>query len=81
MTVTIKSSTEEVISLPIWLMRLLNLRDGDKIKPVIEGQMMRLTPLDQFLSLRGALCDDKDFDDAIESLNRGWQSWTFPKSV
>lgn len=54
---------------------------GDKIKPIIEGQMVRLTPLDQFLSLRGTLHADKDFDNAIESLKKRWQSWKFPESV
>jgi antitoxin component of MazEF toxin-antitoxin module len=71
MTVIVKSTNEDVIALPFWLMKLLNLREGDKIKTVIEGQMVRLTPLDKFLSLRGALSDDKDFDAAIESLNIG----------
>jgi len=81
MTVIVKSTNEDVIALPIWLMKLLKLREGDKIKTVIEGQMVRLTPLDKFLSLRGALRDDKDFDAAIESLNQGWQSWKFSESV
>jgi hypothetical protein len=73
MTIIVKSSTEETIALPMWLMKLLNLHEGDKIKPIIEGQTVRLTPLDQFLALRGVLSDDKDFDGAIESLNQGWQ--------
>jgi len=81
MTVVVKSSKEDVIVLPFWLMKLLNLREGDKIKTAIEGQMVRLTPLDKFLSLRGALRDDNDFDTAIESLNQGWQSWKFPEFV
>ncbi len=71
MTVIVKSTNEDVIALPIWLMKLLKLREGDKIKTVIEGQMVRLTPLDKFLSLRGALRDDKDFDAAMQSLNIG----------
>jgi len=81
MTVTVKSCSEDVITLPIWLMKLLNLNEGDKIKPIIEGQMVRLTPLDQFLSLRETLHDDQDFDNAIESLNQRWKSWKFPESV
>ena len=81
MTVVVKSSNEDIIALPFWLMKLLNLHEGDKIKTVIEGQIVRLTPLDKFLSLRGALRDDNDFDNAIESLNQGWQSWKFPESV
>jgi len=81
MTVVVKSSNEDIIALPFCLMKLLNLHEGDKIKTVIEGQMVRLTPLDKFLSLRGVLRDDKEFDTAIESLNQGWQSWKFPESV
>ncbi len=80
MTVVVKSSADEVIALPPWIMRRLDLREGDKIKPIIEGRMVRLTPLDQFLSLRGALRDDQDFHAAIESLNQRWQSWKSPES-
>jgi hypothetical protein len=81
MTVVVKSTSEEVIALPDWLMNVLNLHERDKIKPIIEGRMVRLTPLDQFLSLRGALKDDTEFDKAIESFNQRWQAWEFPKSV
>jgi antitoxin component of MazEF toxin-antitoxin module len=81
MTLIVKSSSEDTISLPAWLMKLLNLREGDEIKTIIEGQTIRLTPLDQFLSLRGALREDDAFDTAIEFLNQGWKSWAMPASV
>jgi len=81
MTLVVRSSSEDSISLPAWLMELLNLREGDNVKTIIEGQTLRLTPLDQFLTLRGALQDDKDFDAAMESLDQAWQSWTIPNSV
>jgi len=81
MTLVIKSSSEDKISLPDWLMKLLNLRDGDKIKTIVEGQTLRLTSLDQFLALRGTLQDDADFDKAMESLDKAWQSWAISNSA
>jgi antitoxin component of MazEF toxin-antitoxin module len=81
MTIIVQSSTEDVISLPARLMKLLNLREGEEIKTVIEGQTLRLTPLESFLSLRGVLQDDQEFDIAIEYLHRAWQEWTPPNTV
>lgn len=81
MTLIVQSSSEDVISLPAWLMSVLNLHEGDEIKTVIEGQTLRITPLDQFLALRGALEDDQEFDTAIEYLNQAWQEWQTPNSV
>ena len=81
MTLIVQSSNEDVISLPNWLMNILNLHEGDEIKTVIEGQTLRITPLDQFLALRGALENDLEFDTAIEFLNQAWQEWTIPGSV
>ena len=81
MSMIVKSSSEDVISLPDWLMNILNLHEGDEIKTTIEGQTLRITPLDQFLALRGALEDDQEFDTAIEFLNQAWQEWTEPNSV
>jgi antitoxin component of MazEF toxin-antitoxin module len=81
MTLIVTSTNEKTIALPQWLMRQLNLHDGDQIKPIIDGGSIRLTPLDQFLSLRGILKDDSDFDQAIESLNQRWQSWKLPESA
>ncbi|RME55826.1 hypothetical protein D6779_11810 [Candidatus Parcubacteria bacterium] len=81
MALIVQSSSEDVISLPSWLMNVLKLHDGDEVKAVIEGQTLRITPLDQFLALRGILEDDQDFDAAIEFLNRAWQEWRTPRSV
>ena len=81
MTVIVKSSSEDIISLPARLMTLLNLQDGDEIKTIVEGQTLRLASLDHFLALRGTLDDDEGFDSAIEFLNQAWQSWTIPNSA
>ncbi len=81
MTLVVQSSSEDVISLPSWLMDILNLREGDEIKTVVDGQTLRITPLEQFLALRGALKDDPEFDAAIKQLNQGWQEWQIPDSV
>jgi antitoxin component of MazEF toxin-antitoxin module len=81
MTLIVQSSSEDVISLPGWLMNILNLREGDEIKTIIEGQTLRITPLEQFLALRGALENDQEFDTALEFLNQAWQEWTVPDSV
>ncbi|MEA3340566.1 MAG: AbrB/MazE/SpoVT family DNA-binding domain-containing protein [Chloroflexota bacterium] len=81
MTVVVKSSRENTISLPTRLMTILGLRDGDEVKTVVEGQSLRLTPLDQFLALRGVLREDKSFDTAMEFLEGAWSSWTIPGSV
>lgn len=62
-------------------MKVLNLHEGDEIKTIIEGQTLRITSLDQFLALRGALEDDQEFDAAIEYLNQAWQEWQTPNSV
>lgn len=45
MTLIVQSSEEDVISLPAWLMKLLNLHEGDEIKTIIEGQSLKLTSL------------------------------------
>lgn len=66
MTIIIKSSDEQAISLPTWLMEVLNLREGDEVKAIVDGQTLRLTPLDKFLSLRGTLAEDESFDRAME---------------
>jgi antitoxin component of MazEF toxin-antitoxin module len=81
MTLIVQSSDEDVISLPGWLMAVLNLREGEEIKTSIDGQTLRITPLDQFLALRGVLEDDLEFDSAIEFLNQAWQEWQPPNSA
>lgn len=81
MTLIVQSSEEDVISLPAWLMKLLNLHEGDEIKTIIEGQSLKLTSLEQFLALRGVVQDDNDFDAAMEFLDQAWHTWTTPHSV
>lgn len=81
MTLVVKNSSEDTISLPAWLMKSLNLQEGDEVKTIIEGQTLRLASLDQFLALRDALREDQAFDAAIEFLDQAWQSWTIPNSA
>jgi antitoxin component of MazEF toxin-antitoxin module len=72
----VRTSGDDIISLPFQLMRHLNLRDGDEVKTSVEGQALRLTPLERFLSLRGILSEDREFDKSMEQLEQEWQSWT-----
>ena len=81
MTVTVRSSNEEIMMLPKWLMARLNLRDGEKITPMFDGQALRFSPVEQFLGLRGILRDDSEFDSAVDLLNQGWQAWEYPESM
>ncbi len=76
MTTVVKSLNENTISLPVWLMKNLNLNDGEEVKALIDGKTLRLSSLNQFIALRGILSDDDDgFDTAIEFLNKAWDSW------
>lgn len=70
MTLVVQSSDEDTISLPAWLMKLLNLQEGDEIKTIIEGHTLRLASIDQFLALRGVLREDEAVVSAIESLDQ-----------
>lgn len=81
MTITIKSSDEDAIVLPRWLMSVLNLEEGSQVKAIVENESLRLERFDAFLNLRGILADDTAFEQAIETLNRAWQTWTPPDSV
>jgi antitoxin component of MazEF toxin-antitoxin module len=75
MAIIVKSINDNTISLPGWLMKNLNLNDGEEVKTVIEGKTLRLSSLNQFIALRGALSEDDEFDTAIEFLNKAWDSW------
>jgi antitoxin component of MazEF toxin-antitoxin module len=75
MAIIVKSINDNTISLPGWLMKNLNLNDGEEVKTVIEGKTLRLSSLNQFIALRGALSEDDEFDTAIEFLNNAWDSW------
>jgi antitoxin component of MazEF toxin-antitoxin module len=80
MSITIKLSDEDAIFLPGWLMSILNLTEDSEVKAIIENQSLRLARLDQFLNLRGALANDRAFDEAMEQLERAWQQWTLSAS-
>jgi len=75
MAIIVKSVNENTISLPGWLMKHLNLNDGEEVKTYIEGKTLRLSSLNQFIALRGALSEDDGFDAAMEFLNKAWDSW------
>lgn len=81
MTIVVKSKDEDTISLPADLLTRLRLREGDEIKAVLEGHTLRLSKLEDFLSLRGALADDAGFDEALDILDQTWRSWPTPTSV
>jgi antitoxin component of MazEF toxin-antitoxin module len=81
MTITIQVSKKDAISMPADLAAALDLRDGDKVKAVVEGKTLRLARLDKFLALEGALADDDAFDEAMDYLDRAWEKWTPPVSV
>jgi antitoxin component of MazEF toxin-antitoxin module len=81
MTLVVRSSKGDTISLPVQLLALLNLREGDEVKTVVDGHTLHLTPLDRFLALRGALRDDEAFDAAIEFLDKAWQQWAALESA
>ena len=50
MTLIVRSTRENIIALPDWLMKDLNLKDGEEVKTLIEGKTLRLASLNQFLS-------------------------------
>jgi antitoxin component of MazEF toxin-antitoxin module len=81
MTIIIKSTTENSIAIPKALMKALNLHDGDEVKAVVDGETLRLAGLNKFLSLRGALANDQDFERAMESNDKAWQAWTTNESA
>lgn len=78
MTIVVKSKDEQTISLPASLLKRLRLREGDEIKAILDGQTLRLSKLDDFLSLQGALASDSGFDEAMALVDEAWRSWTPP---
>ncbi|MBI5563668.1 MAG: AbrB/MazE/SpoVT family DNA-binding domain-containing protein [Chloroflexi bacterium] len=81
MTLIVRSAAEDAITIPLRLMNALKLREGDEVKAIVDGEMLRLAHLDQFLSLRGALADDEGFDEALKANQQGWQAWTKAESA
>ncbi len=76
MTTVVQSRDEETIALPIWLMHLLEVQEGDEIRTMMSGSTLQLTPLEKFLALRGVWVEDSGFDEAVEFLEQAWQEWT-----
>ncbi|GAK56427.1 hypothetical protein U27_03389 [Candidatus Vecturithrix granuli] len=72
MTLLVKSTHNNIISLPAWLMSQLHLHEGEEVKTSIEGDALRFTPLEQFLALRGVLRDDESFEQAMIYLDQAW---------
>lgn len=68
MTVIVRSSAEDVISIPQRLMSLLNLREGDQVKVVVEGDLLRLARLDNFLALEGILADKEIGEESLSGM-------------
>jgi antitoxin component of MazEF toxin-antitoxin module len=81
MATVIRESTKNEIYLPSWLLEMLNLHDGSIVRATVDQEQLRLEQLDRFLSLRGSLADDEEFDRAMEELNKAWESWPQPDSV
>ncbi len=81
MTIVVKSEDEDTISLPGKLLNKLRLREGDEVKAVLDGQTLRVSRLDDFLSLRGVLADDASFDEALDTLDQAWRSWPISLSA
>ena len=72
MTIIVKSSNEDAITIPAALMSALNLREGDEVKAIVDGETLRFARLNKFLSLRGAPSGDivkrRDQHDARQRL-------------
>lgn len=81
MTVVVRSSDEDQISIPSRLMEELHLREGEEIKATVQGETLRFGRLNGFLALRGALAGDSAFDDAMELIEHQWRAWTAPGSA
>ncbi|HRW07416.1 MAG TPA: hypothetical protein P5121_20065 [Caldilineaceae bacterium] len=81
MTIVVTSSNDNTIAIPAWLMKALNLHDGTAVKATIDGQTLNLSPLAEFLALRGVFSDDDTFEQAIHSLDQQWESWSNEHSV
>ena len=76
MATIIQSQDEETISLPVWLMQMLDVQEGDEVRAIMNGNTLQLTPLEKFLNLRGIWADDNGFSEAIKSLEEAWPQWT-----
>jgi len=71
----VKTSDADIIAMPDWLMQQLDLHEGDQVKPVVEGDALRLKRLDAFLALSGVFADDEEFDRAMEYMEQAWKEY------
>ena len=62
----VKSTDENVISIPGRLMEALSLHEGDQVKAIVTGETLRLASLARFLALRGIFANDQGFDEAMQ---------------
>lgn len=76
MATIVQSRNEETIALPMWLMQMLAVEEGDEVRAIMTGSSLQLTPLEKFLSLRGIWAEDSGFSEATKSLEQAWQQWT-----
>jgi|YelNatPaOPRAMG01_1025707.scaffolds.fasta_scaffold38963_3 hypothetical protein len=81
MRAIVRTGEPNVISLPVDLMNVLGLQDGDVVAAVVEDQALRLARVGRFLELRGILAGDEEFDRAMEWMEKAWRSWTVTPSV
>jgi antitoxin component of MazEF toxin-antitoxin module len=77
----ILNSQGDVVALPLELLNQLNLKEGDEVTATVDGHQLNLVRIEEFASLRGALAGDEGFDEALELLDRAWQSWKSPSSA
>ena len=73
MSMIVKSTSEQVLTLPLSLLKKLNWREGDQVKVSVAGDLLKIERLDKFLRLRGALAGDAVFDKAMETLRSMWE--------
>ncbi|GEM_PF-4270331 len=69
MRAIVRTGEPNVISLPVDLMNILGLQDGDVVTAV-EDQALRLARVGRFLELRGILAGDEEFDRAMEWMEK-----------
>ncbi len=70
MRAIVRTGEPNVISLPVDLMNVLSLQDGDVVTAVVEDQALRLARVGRFLELRGILAGDEEFDRAMEWMEK-----------
>jgi antitoxin component of MazEF toxin-antitoxin module len=69
MSMVVKSTSEQVLTLPLDLLEKVNWREGDEVKVSVACDLLKVERLDKFLRLRGALAGDAVFDKAMGTLH------------